>query len=266
MGGEKSGSRVAWLMALAVLGCDLLSSVETHDGIQFLRGQTKIGSNRQVEKGVLARDATIEGSLFAAGSSVEFSAGGRLSAATLGKDTTIQGCRYASGSSVEFAGAGRVRRGTLAVACQTEAGVTIPRGTVEFDSSGRDPSTVVLAEDATVAGFKFRAKTQLTYRSSDKLLHGTLAAGNVFHGLELDEGEVKFDEEGALKYAILGSQVRIGDVRLEPGTRVSFAKDGRIACARLQTAVFTLGAVREKTEVCFDEEGKVSSRKALVKP
>jgi hypothetical protein len=270
-GGKQSESRaaicglsaVAWLVAFATLGCELLSSVETHDGIQFQRGQAKVRSNGTVEKGVLARDSTIQGSLYAAGSSVEFSGTGRLSSATLARDTGIQGCVYAGGSSVEFTGEERVRRGNLAAACRTEAGGTIPRGTVEFDSASHDPSTVMLVEDAVVEGLKFKAKTQLTFRSSSKLLHGTLAAGNVFHGFELDEGAVRFDENGALKHAILGSQVRIGDVRLEAGTRVSFARDGRLSCARLQSAVFNLGSAHEKSEVCFDEEGNVTSRKSL---
>jgi hypothetical protein len=275
MGGQKCQSSeasrvrpsaVALFTAVALTpSCDLLSSVETHDGIQFQRGSTKVRSNGRVEKGILARDSTIQGNVYAAGSSVEFSSAESLSSATLARDTTIQGCVYAARSSVELTRDGRVLRGTLAAPCQTLGGVTIPRGTVEFDSSGHDPSTATLSEDAVVAGFKFKAKTQLTFRSSSKLLRGTLAGGNVFHGIELDEGDVTFDEDGLLKRAILGSQLRVGDVRLNPGTRVTFAKDGRISCARLPGEVFSLGTVDERTEVCFDEEGRVSSRKPLAK-
>jgi hypothetical protein len=257
---------VALFMAVACTpSCDLLSSVETHDGIQFQRGSTRLRRDGTVEKGTLARDSTIQGSSYGAGSSLEFSSAGSISSATLARDTTIQGCTYAARSSVELTRDGRVLRGNLAALCPTLGGVTIPRGTIEFDSSGHEPSIAALSEDALVAGFKFKAKTQLAFRSSNKLLRGTLAGGNVFHGIELDEGEVTFDEEGLLKRAILGSQLTVGGVRLNPGTRVTFAKDGRISCARLPGEVFSLGTVDEKTEVCFDEEGKVSSRKPLAK-
>jgi hypothetical protein len=287
MGGEKSESREAShelefmrsrsrlpkdlpgrLPAFALLmacttSCDLFSSVETHNGIQFQRGEARVRTNGTVEKGILARDTTIQGSVYGGGSAVEFSWAGTLSSATLARDTTIQGCVYAGGSSVELTGDGRVRRGNLTAACKTEGGVAIPRGTIELDSSGHELSSVALLEDAVVEGFRFKAKTQLTFRSSNQLLRGTLAGGNAFRGIELDEGEVTFDEDGVLKHAILGSQVRVGDVRLDPGTRVTFAKDGRISCARLQSA---LGTAHENTQVCFDDEGKVTSRKTLPKP
>ncbi len=274
MGGEKSESTEAsrgLILALfaAVLfsaSCDLLSSVETHNGIQYQRGSTRLRSTGTVEKGILARDTTIQGNMYGAGSSVEFSSAESLSSATLARDTTIQGCVYAASSTVELTRDSRVLRGKLAAPCQMLGGVTLPRGTMEFDSSGHDPSIATLSEDAVVAGLKFKAKTQLTFRSSSKLLRGTLASGNVFHGLELDEGEVTFDEEGLLKRAVLGSQIKVGDVRLNPGTRITFAKDGRILCARLPSEVFSLGTVEDKTEVCFDAEGKVSSTKNLPKP
>ncbi len=117
--------------------------------------------NGNVEFGELAKNTTINGRTYAAGTSLFFYENGNVESGTLAKNTTIDGITYVKGS-IQFYENGQILSRILSENTTID-GITYAADTVLFFYNNGNVNIVILAEDTTIDGVIYEGGSRIYF-------------------------------------------------------------------------------------------------------